>query len=222
MAGPRVGDPRLAALRELATAYARHDPVRSVAVVGNAPLEPSAERAASIDAADLVVRVNSFVLDRSGEPPCVGRRADLVVWSRLVQATPWLFADYRQRLYVMLEPMRMYHRPEVWPASWPDDLGFVAAPNDAVAIPLNEELGLPWRAEQLAPTSGTTAVWLAVNLFPGADVLVTGLSFVETAEPERWGYHSGAEGLIGPEHRTAPESALLHRWIGEGRIRFSA
>ncbi len=213
-------DPRLDPLRDLATAYARHDPVRSVSVVGNAPMVPSEARAAAVDGADLVVRVNSFVLDEPGGPASVGRRTDVVVWSRLVQATPSLFAGYRDRLYVMLEPMRMFHRPEVWPMSWPADLGFVVARNDAVAIPINEELGLPWREEQLVPTSGTTATWLAVNLFPDADVLVTGLSFVDTPVPERWDYHSGTAGQIGPEHRTAPESALIRRWRDEGRVRF--
>ncbi len=219
---PSPGRVPLAELRSLAAAYARvpvGSPVRTVAVVGNAPMAPSPERAAQIDACDLVVRVNSFVLDRPGEPPAQGRRADVVLWSRLVKATPFLFERYRERLFVLLEPMRMFGRREVWPASWPRDLGFVAARNDEVAVPLNEELGLPWRAEQLAPTTGTTAAWLAVRLFPDADVLLTGLSFVDAPDQVEWDHQWGDSVRVGPEHRIAAEAALLRRWRDEGRVR---
>lgn len=216
---PAAGRPPHAELRALASAYARRTPVRTVAVVGNAPMEPSAGRAAAIDACDLVLRVNSFVLDRPGEEPCQGRRADVVVWSRLVKATPWLFDRYRERLYVLLEPMRMYGRPEVWPASWPADLGFVVARNDEVAIPLNEELGLPWREERLAPTSGTTAAWLAVRLFPDAAVTLTGFSFLDAPDQTEWEHQWGDSVRVGPEHRIDAESRLLAGWRDEGRIR---
>lgn len=211
----------LAGLREIADAYAGRLPVRSVAVVGNAPLEPSAERAAAIDACDVVVRCNSFVLDHPehDDPPRLGRRCEVVLWSRLVIATPDLYAGYRDRLYVMLEPMRMFGRREVWPASWPEDLGFVVAPNRDVAIPLNEELGLPWREQQLAPTTGTTAVWLAAHLWPDADVLVAGLSFVDDPGQTEWRHQFGDSVAVGPEHRIAAEAVLLRSWAEQGRIR---
>jgi len=211
----------LAQLRGLAAAYARVPagaPVRRVAVVGNAPMEPSDQRAKQIDGSDLVMRVNSFVADTAGDPPTQGSRTDVVLWSRLVKATPALFDRYRERLYVLLEPMRMYGRREVWPASWPSDLGFVAARNDEVAIPLNEELGLPWRAERLAPTTGTTAAWLAVRLFPDAEVLVTGLSFVDAPDQVEWDHQWGDSVRVGPEHRIAAEAALLRRWRDEGVV----
>ncbi|WP_200958715.1 hypothetical protein [Nocardioides sp. Root190] len=210
---------RLGVLRDLVAAYARRTPVRTIAVVGNAPLVASDARADAIDACDLVVRVNSFTTDEPGEPRAAGRRTDVVLWSRLVRATRRLYDDYPSRLYVMLEPMRMYHRPEVWPTSWPADLGFVVAPNDLVAQPLLEDLGLPWRTEALAPTSGTTAAWLARRLFPDAALLVTGLSYV-AEDPQRWDYQSGASGKIGPEHRVAAEGALLRGWIEDGSVRF--
>jgi hypothetical protein len=193
--------------------------VRTVAVVGNAPMEPSAARAEEIDSCDLVIRVNSFVLDAADGPATQGRRADVVLWSRLVKATPFLFRDYRERLYVLLEPMRMYGRREVWPESWPRDLGFVPARNDEVAIPLNEELGLPWRADRLAPTTGTTAAWLAVNLFPDAEVLLTGLSFVDAPDQVEWDHQWGDSVKVGPEHCIAAEATLLRRWRDEGRVR---
>lgn len=211
-------DPRLHTLQDLATAYARHSPVRSVAVVGNAPMEPSRTRAEQVDGCDLVLRVNSFVLDQPGAPPCQGSRADVVLWSRLVPATPHLFASYTERLYVLLEPMRMYGRAEMWPASWPRDLGFVVARNDAVAVPLLEALGLPER-QGLAPTTGMTAAWLAVTLFPGAEVLVTGISFVENPEQTRWDHQWGDSVVVGAEHRIAAEAAVLRSWIDRGVIR---
>jgi len=214
-------DPRLASLRELAGAYARSSTVRRVAVVGNAPMEPSSTRAAAIDEADLVIRVNSFVTDRRGGPAVQGRRTDVVLFSRLVPATPDFFDRYSERLYVLLEPMRMYgRRREVWPASWPADLGFAVARNDAVAIPLNEALGLPWREKHLAPTTGTTAAWLALALFPEAEVVLTGLSFLDDPGQTSWRHQWGDDTLVGPEHRIAAEAELVGGWIASGRIRF--
>jgi hypothetical protein len=217
---PAVLDPRLAPLRELAEAYASVTPVRRIAVIGNAPMEPSASRASAIDGADLVIRTNSFVTDRAGGPPTQGRRTDVVLFSRMVPATPDFFARYTERLYVLLEPMRMYGRPEVWPANWPEDLGYAVARNDAVAIPLNEDLGVAWRSEQLAPTTGTTAAWLAVHLFPEAELLLTGISFLDDPHQTSWRHQWGDSTGVGPEHRIAAEADLLRSWIDAGRVRF--
>jgi hypothetical protein len=212
-------DDRLVTLRGLVEAYARSAPVRSIAVVGNAPMEPSGSRAAEIDGCDVVVRVNSFVTDRHGDPPTQGSRTDVVLWSRLVPATPVLFDGYRERLYVLLEPMRMYGRREMWPASWPEDLGFVVARNDAVAVPINEALGLPWREQELAPTTGTTAAWLALHLFPEAEVLLTGISFVDDPHQTIWQHQWGDSVGVGPEHRIAAEAVLIRSWLEAGRVR---
>lgn len=183
-------------------------------------MEPSATRAAAIDAADLVIRVNSFVTDTDDGPPTQGRRTEVVLFSRLVPATPHLFDRYAERLYVLLEPMRMYGRPEMWPASWPEDLGFAVARNDAVAIPINEALDLPWREEQLAPTTGTTAAWLALHLFPEAEVLLTGISFVDDPGQTHWHHQGGDSVGVGPEHRIAAEAVLISGWLESGRLRF--
>lgn len=210
----------MAPLRTLAESYAARLPVRKVAVVGNAPMEPSVSRAAAIDTADIVIRVNSFVTDLPNSPPTQGTRTDLVLFSRLVPATPFLFDRYSERLYVLLEPMRMYGRREMWPASWPADLGFAVARNDAVAMPINEALGLPWREEQLAPTTGTTAAWLALHLFPEAEVLLTGISFVDNPHQTSWQHQWGDSVGVGPEHRIAAEAELLSRWLDSGRMTF--
>ncbi|WP_278257493.1 hypothetical protein [Nocardioides convexus] len=104
------------------------------------PRRPAPRR--STDATWCCARTD-FVLDAPGAEPVAGRRTDVVLWGRMVRATVSSFADYRARLYVLLEPMRMFHRPEVWPGSWPADLGLVVARNDAVAVPLLEEPGRP-------------------------------------------------------------------------------
>jgi len=207
-------------LFELMSAYARRSPVSSVAVVGNAPLPPDPDRAAAIDAADLVIRMNSFVMDVPGGAPCQGSRVDVVVWNRITRATEFVFSDYRNRLYVLVEPMRLHGNPEMWPSSWPEDLGFVPVPNRGVTTSLNELLGVPWRAERLAPTTGTLASYLAVTLFPDADVLLTGLSYVDDPAQTRWQHQWGDECPVGPEHRIAQEGELIRSWIAEGRARF--
>ncbi len=209
-------DERLRSLRDLVAAYATNGVVDSVAVVGNAPMVVSRERARRIDSADLVIRMNSFVTD--DDEPCQGGRTDVVLFSRLVPATPDFWRDYGRRLYVLLEPMRMYGRPEMWPTSWPRDAGFVVARNDSVAIPLNEEIGLPWRQHPLAPTTGTTAVWLARQLFPGAHVCVAGISFVDQPEQTTWQHQWGDSVGVGPEHRITAEARLLARLQDEGSI----
>jgi hypothetical protein len=97
-----------ARLRPLVETYARSGSVRRVAVIGNQPLEPSAERAEIVDSADLVFRVNGFRADSEGEAPTVGRRTDVVVFNRGVRPTPWFFQGYSDRLYLMVEPGRLH------------------------------------------------------------------------------------------------------------------
>lgn len=206
-------------LRDLMTAYAARRPVSSVAVVGNAPLAPSDLRAREVDGADLVLRMNSFVLDRPGAPRCQGSRADVVVWNRVTRATEFVFHDYRDRLYALVEPMRLHGNPEMWPSSWPADLGLVAVSNRAFTEPLNDLLGTPWREERLAPTTGTLATHLALTLFPEADVRVTGLSYLDDPAQTSWQHQWGDSCPVGREHRIAQESALLRSWRDAGRIR---
>jgi hypothetical protein len=212
--------PGLEVLQDLMTAYARKAPVAKVAVVGNAPLQPDDTRADEIDSADLVLRVNSFVMDRPGQPRCQGARVDVVVWNRITRATEFLYARYRDRLYLMVEPMRLHGYQEMWPTSWPEDLGLVAVPNAEVAVPINEQLGIPWREERLAPTTGLTAAYLAVTLFPDSDVVLTGFSFLDNPEQTHWEHQWGDSCPVGPEHRIAAEAALMGSWLEAGRARF--
>lgn len=213
-------EPALATLRELIGAYARRRPVRRVAVVGNAPMEPDEARADAIDAADLVLRVNSFVMDEPGGPRAQGGRVDVVVWNRITLATKFLFDRYPERLYLLAEPMRMHGHPEMWPASWPSDLGLVPLPNREVAARLNELLGDDWRAQRLAPTTGLTAAYLAVTLFADAEIVLTGFSFLDDPDQTSWRHQWGDEAPVGREHRIDREAALMRSWVDDTTVTF--
>ena len=206
-------------IRPLAALYARR-PVSSVAAVGNAPLPPSEERAAAIDAADLVVRVNGFRLDAPGEPPAVGTRTDVVVFNRGVRATPWFFQDYQSRLYLMIEPGRFYWEREASPHWWPRDFGYLSVPNREVIVPLNLAMGIDPREKPEWATTGTTMAWIARHLFPDAALSVTGLSFIDQPDQTSWEHAYGDPCPVGPEHKITSEADLLRSWIESGRISY--
>jgi hypothetical protein len=212
-----VAERRRAQIRDLAVGYARDPRVRTVAVVGNKPLDRDPERAASIDACDLVVRVNGFRLDDTAEQATYGRRADVVFFNRALRATPWFFSGYQDRLHLMVEPGRLHWEPDLVPSWWPADLGQVHVDNDDLTIPLSEDLGLDSRAEGLWSTTGTMAAWWARTTFPDADLHLAGYSFVDDPHQTRWAHASGDDCIVGPEHRIALESQLMRRWVDEGR-----
>lgn len=199
-------------MRRLLDAYAEQPDPRSVAVVGNMPMAPDAERAKSIDACDLVFRVNGFVLDEPGAPPTVGGRCDVVVFNRGVRATPWVFRDYPERLYLLVEPGRMHwERPEL-PEWWPADLGCVPVSNREVILPLSDAIGLDSRRDALWATTGTIAAWIARTAYPDAELLLTGYSFIDDPDQTSWQHAAGDSCIVGPEHRIAAEGRLLDSW----------
>ncbi|WP_211221017.1 hypothetical protein [Nocardioides insulae] len=214
------------AIPGLLAAYARRTPVRSVAVVGNAPLTPSDERADAIDGCDLVIRVNSFMLDEPGAPRTQGREVHAVVFSRGLLATPFSYAAYTDAAYLVTEPSRIYYgRPlaryvKDWPRWWPDDLGYLAVPNHAFTVPLLEELGEPWKDEVCVPTTGMMALWIGRNSFPGAELVFTGFSMVDDPHQTEWRHQAGDVSPIGGAHHIGPEGELMRRWIDEGEARF--
>ncbi len=203
-------------LRELARTFAADPRVRTVAVVGNAPMTPDPDRVAAVDGADLVVRVNGFRLDVSPAEATYGRRAHVVVFNRALRATPWFFAGYQDRLHLMVEPGRLHWEPDVVPTWWPADLGHVHVDNDDLTIPLSEELGLDSRSEGLWSTTGTMAAWWARTTFPDAHLHLAGFSFVDDPTQTHWAHASGDDCVVGPEHRIALESQLLRRWAATG------
>ncbi|WP_019818637.1 glycosyltransferase family 29 protein [Saccharomonospora saliphila] len=214
-AGVRSPSPRA----ELLRAYADRPDPRAVAVVGNQPLAADEHRARVIDSCDLVIRVNGYVCDEPGAPPTVGTRTHVVVFNRALRATKWVFADYRRKLYLLVEPGRMHWEPEDIPAWWPGDLGFVPVSNREITLPLSRALGLPTRHEAVWATTGTTAAWIARTAFPEAELVLAGFSFLDDPHQTSWRHAAGDSCPVGPEHRIASEGALLESWAGAGTAR---
>lgn len=207
-------------LRPLVASYSRSEVVRRIAVVGNQPLGPSQERAATIDSADLVFRVNGFRLDDIDGPPAIGVRADVVVFNRGVRPTPWFFEGYSERVYLMIEPGRLLWENPKLPEFWPQDLGIVTMPNREVILPLGAAMGADPRTGGQWATTGTVMLWIAARLFPDATIDAAGFSFVDAPEQTAWNHAYGDPSAVGSEHRIDLESALVRRWIDSGRIAF--
>lgn len=216
-AGTAVGaTSTLDVMRELVRAYAEQPDVKSVAVVGNAPLEPSDDRAAAIDACDAVFRCNSFVVDEPGEPRAHGRKTHVVVFNRLLRASPPVFGSYRDRLYLMVEPGRLHREGGLRLPRWPDDLGLLPVPNREITLPLSEALGLDSHGEPVWATTGLMMAWIARTLFPDAELRITGFSMVEDTDQTHWSHAWGDSCVVAREHRIEPEGALLRQWIDRG------
>ena len=142
-------------LRDFVTSYAAAQPVRTVAVVGNAPLQPDAERAAALDASDLVFRANSMALDEPGDPPCLGTTCHVVLLSHATRITPWVFQDYRRRAYLVPQMgFPLYRVVNGAPAFWPADLGALPIPNAVVKARLADRLDPDHVPGRLGPERG--------------------------------------------------------------------
>lgn len=206
-------------MREFLASYARHRPVRSVAAVGNKPLEPSAERAAAIDGADLVIRVNSFVLDEPGGPPCHGREVDAILVNRATRATPWLLERYPRKAFLQSDTAMVHSRRVRYrtPAHWPADLGVWQVPNRALTRELRELIWPGYGEERVDPTTGTLAAWLGYRLFPDAELRLAGFSYLDGSRPRTWEHHYGGQVPVSEAHRVDREGSLIATWIAEGR-----
>jgi hypothetical protein len=208
-------------LRAYVEAYAAHRPVRSVAVVGNKPLEPDADRSAAIDASDLVMRVNSLKLDDPGDAPTLGTACHVVLLSRRVRSTRWVFQDYRRRAYLVPQMgFPLLRGVRLNPNFWPRDLGAMPLPNGVVMKRLADRLDPEHRPGRLIPTSGMTLVYLAHEMFPGARLVATGFSFLTQTEQTEWAHHSGGSTQVNPYHDLAREGALLGSWVEDGSVQF--
>jgi hypothetical protein len=209
-------------LRDLLTAYAARQPVRKVAVVGNAPLSASAERAAEVDTADLVIRCNSFVLDDNGNgQPFTGSQVHIVLLNKSTRITPCVFQNYRRRLYLLPQGgYTAFRSVRPTPAHWPADLGAWPLSNQVAIRRLNDLL-LPVREPgSLIPTTGMLSVFLAHELFPDTDLVATGFSFLKNRDQTEWQHHIGGTVPVHGAHRIDLEGALLESWIAEGGLRF--
>jgi hypothetical protein len=208
---------QLDVLRDLLVSYARGQRVETLTVVGNAPLPPSADRAALIDKSDLVLRMTTFALDEPGGEPAYGRKTDVVVIHRGVLPSPHTFADYKSRLYLLAEPGRLHWEPEIIPGWWPEDLGFLPIPNRPFVRPLGRLLGLD-PEQAIWATTGTLVVYLAVRLFPEARIRITGFSIVDRPEQTTFAHAWGEAVAVTGDHRLHAESALLRSWHDNGEI----
>jgi hypothetical protein len=201
----------LETLRGLASAVASAPVVTRIAVVGNAPLQPSAERAVRIDGADLVVRMTTFATD-SGTAR-VGRRTDVVVLHRAIKPGPATFARYPERLYLLAEPGRLYEEVEALPRWWPADLAAVPVPNGLLRPLLREVrsggLAATW------PTTGTITVFLMRCLFPAALIELSGSSLLRAGRRRSLAHGWGDAVPLTPEHRLRTEARLYRRWSRE-------
>lgn len=209
------------ALGEFLASYARSRPISKVGVVGNAPLSSSTVRAAELDSCDLVIRANSLVLDEPGDQPCMGTTCHAVLLSRSTRMTPWVFQNYRRRAYLLMQAgFTVFRTLRDTAAHWPADLGAMPVPNRVVVQRLTDLLQVDREPASVLPTTGTTGVFLAHELFPEADLVVTGFSFLTHREQKQWAHHAGGITEVNPQHRIDLEGALLESWITDGSMRF--
>ncbi len=212
-------------LRQYIVSYAARQPVQRVTVVGNAPLAPSAERAHAIDAADLVIRVNAFVLDRPGDEPASGTACHAVILSRAAVLTPWTLQDHQERAYLVPQAGFVQYRPGdevgllLHAGFWPADLGAMPLPNAVVKARLVPALDPAARPGSVIPTTGMTAVFLAHEMFPGVDLVATGFSLLDDQTQKSWAHHDGSRTKVNWQHRLDLEAALLRSWVADGTLR---
>jgi hypothetical protein len=187
---------------------------RTIAVVGNAPVEASEERAAAIDGADLVVRMTTFAVDDGAA--AIGRRTDVVVVHRALRPGPDTFRDHAARLYLLAEPGRTFWESEPLPAWWPADLELIPISNREFTSRTRGALRLG-RGAVAWPTTGTLAVHLMHRLFPHARILLAGSSLLPGRPAVRsLDHHWGNAVALTPEHRLLLERRALRSWIRAG------
>lgn len=215
-----VDERMYAALEEYLAAYASRTPVARVAVVGNAPLEPSRARQEAIDSCDLVFRCNSFVLDEPGQEPSHGTKTDVVVAAYVTRVTPWFFRDYPSRAYLAVDVGNTRRPVPRVPLSWPDDLAAWPISNRIFGLPLKRMLRPETSGVGAVPTTGTTAAYVAHELFPEAELLLTGFSYLHDREQTQWKHHWGSEAPVHPAHLLDREGALLQSWVDDGSAVF--
>ena len=222
----RTRDAQWDQLRSYLLAYAARQPVERVAVVGNAPLHPDAVRAATIDAADLVIRVKR-VRPRRARRGADGRH-------RVPRGAPLPCHD--------VHPVDAARPPGARIPRPPGRLRAVPARRRDRPPPARRVLARRPRRDAAAqrrregargagprprrpspgsiiPTAGTTALFLAHEMFPGADLVGTGFSFLDDEEQTSWSHHSGGHTRVNWRHRLDLEATLLRSWIADGTLR---
>jgi hypothetical protein len=212
-------------VREYILSYAARRPVERVAVVGNAPLTPDPGRAASIDAADLVIRVNAFVLDGPDDEPASGTQCHAVLLSRAAVLNPWTLRGHQGRAYLVPQAGWVQYRPGdevgllLHAGFWPADLGAMPLPNAVVKARVVRALDPTAVPGSVIPTTGMMAVFLAHEMFPGADLVATGFSLLDDVTQTSWAHHDGTHTRVNRRHHLDLEARQLQSWIADGSLR---
>jgi hypothetical protein len=208
-------------MKELLEAVAARLPVRTVTVIGNAPLEPDENRVSIIESSDLVVRCNSLVLDEPGEPPRMGRKTDVVVAARNTRITPWFFQDYPRRAYLLNEAGTVrWPEPPIAPHNWPEDLAVWPISNRVFGWPLKRLIRPETQGLGAVPTTGTTSAYVARRLFGAAQLYLTGFSYLADRSQTSWKHQWGNESPVHPSHKIDLEGALLQSWVDDSSAVF--
>jgi hypothetical protein len=75
----------------------------------------------------------------------------------------------------------------------------------------------------VAPTTGTQAAYLAYRLFPEADIVLTGFSFLDDPEQLSWGYQADLpDAPVHSAHKLDREGAYLQGLVDRGEVRYVA
>lgn len=182
-----------------------------------------------IDSADLVLRTNSLVLDEPSAPPSVGRMCHVVIASINTRMTPWVLQDHRRRAYLLpqsgwdVHPTTMLRDDlRLLAPFWPADLGAMPLPNALVKAALLPLLEPDQPTGTLLPTTGTMALFLGHELFPDAELVGTGFSFLDCDTQTAWPHHSGGHTKVHPHHVLSLEARLLRSWVDDGSLRILA
>ena len=85
-------------------------------------------------------------------------------------------------------------------------------------MPLSHALGFDLTSEPHWATTGTMAAWLARELYPSAQLHLTGHSVLERPEQTSWEHAYGEPCAISSEHMLDRESALLRGWADSGAV----
>jgi hypothetical protein len=148
-----------------------------------------------------------------------------VVAARVTRPSPGFLQDYRSRAYFVVEAgITRKPTPPRRPPWWPSDLAAWPISNRALGTPLRYLLRPATGGHGVVPSTGTYAAYLAHRLFPEADLVLTGYSFLHDREQTQWGYHwdSLPPSPVHPAHKLDREGAFLQGLVDRGEARYVA
>jgi hypothetical protein len=143
----------------------------------------------------------------------------VVLLSRSTQITRWVFEGYRSRCYLVMQAgFTTFHSLREQPSHWPADLGALPVPNGVVTKRLADRLAPDREPGSLIPTTGTTGLFLAHEMYQDARMLATGFSFLRDRNQAAWAHRSGGTTAVNDKHDLGREGALLQSWVEDGSM----